>query len=208
MFENANLWMTLTKGGWVMVPLFLCSVLSLGIIVERWVSYRKNRIGAQGLLNKVENAVEKRDTVSAVTLCEKSGSSLGRVLKAGLSKKGKGVNAMRDAMEVQVREEVLGLEKYTGIVGTIGNVAPFIGLFGTVIGVIRAFNDIARAGGGGMNVVMNGIAEALVATAAGLFVAIPAVMGYNYLVHTIGRMETQMENGADLLSNLVEDRER
>lgn len=113
---------------------------------------------------------------------------------------------MRETFVLKTREEMQRLERYIGIVGTIGNVAPFIGLFGTVLGVIRAFKDIAVAGGGGTTVVMHGIAEALVATAAGLFVAVPAVMGYNYLIHAVDRFNNEVENSADQVLDFIEEK--
>src|SRR3989339_396660 len=90
-------------------------------------------------------------------------------------------------------EERLKLERYLGVLGTLGNVAPFIGLFGTVVGIIKAFQDLALAGGGGPAVVARGIAEALVATAAGLVVAIPAVIIYNYFTRKVKSLSGGME---------------
>ncbi|MBI5287324.1 MAG: MotA/TolQ/ExbB proton channel family protein, partial [Deltaproteobacteria bacterium] len=106
-------------------------------------------------------------------------------------KEGRGV--MAEAMELVARQEVLRMERYLGILGTIGSTAPFVGLFGTVLGIIRAFRDLAEASGAGPSVVADGIAEALVATAAGLFVAVPAVIAYNYFVRKVHRTTVELE---------------
>jgi biopolymer transport protein ExbB/TolQ len=94
------------------------------------------------------------------------------------------------------------LEQYTAIVGTIGNTAVYIGLFGTVLGIIRAFHDISAAGAGGMSIVIGGVAEALVCTAAGLFVAIPAVIAYNYFIKRVDHFVNDMELCASELIDL------
>jgi biopolymer transport protein ExbB/TolQ len=112
---------------------------------------------------------------------------------------------IENAMQRQLNAEAERLQKYLGILGTIGNVTPFVGLFGTVIGIIRAFHDLALSSGGGPSVVANGIAEALVATAMGLFVAVPAVIAYNLFVRAIDSIETECINAASELADAIEE---
>ena len=106
-------------------------------------------------------------------------------------------------MEREITIETIQLERYTSIVGTIGNIAVYIGLFGTVLGIIRAFHDIANVGGGGMNIVIGGVAEALICTATGLSVAIPAVVAYNYFSKRIDNFVNDMEMAASELLDLI-----
>ena len=111
-------------------------------------------------------------------------------------------------MERAIVIETNLLERYTTIVGTIGSVAVYIGLFGTVLGIMRAFHDISISGSGGINVVINGIAESLVCTAAGLCVAVPAVIAYNYFIKRIDGFITDMELCASETMDLVKAKER
>ncbi len=106
-------------------------------------------------------------------------------------------------MDREITIETIRLERYTSIVGTIGNTAVYIGLFGTVLGIIRAFHDIAAAGAGGMSIVIGGVAEALVCTAMGLLVAIPAVIAYNYFMKRVDRFINDMELCASELGDLI-----
>ena len=106
-------------------------------------------------------------------------------------------------MERKIRIETTKLERYTGIIGTIGNIAVYIGLFGTVLGIIRAFHDISAAGSGGMSIVIGGVAEALVCTAVGLSVAIPAVVFYNFFNRRVERFVNDMELCASELLDLM-----
>ena len=110
---------------------------------------------------------------------------------------------MSNAMEREITIETSDLERYIGIVGTIGNIAVYIGLFGTVLGIIRAFHDISMAGAGGMSIVIGGVAEALVCTATGLAVAIPAVIAYNYFSKRVDRFVDDMELCASELIDLI-----
>src|SRR5581483_1783543 len=205
--ENTGFVALLLKGGWTMLPLIFCSILSLGIVAERVWFFSKKRTDVRGTLEEIRAASKRKDWSEALAICNETGGSAAQVLKAGLSKRGKGPKAIKDAMDLKAREETSDLERYIPVVGTIGNIAPFIGLFGTVLGVMRAFKDIAAAGGGGSAVVMNGIAEALITTATGLFVAVPAVIGFNYLVNTVQKFSSEFENASDELLDLMDEKE-
>jgi len=130
---------------------------------------------------------------------------LSEVLLSGLSRSGRSKEEVNEAMELAGRRELLKLEKSLGILGTIGSTAPFIGLFGTVLGIIRAFSDLAIAQGASPAAVADGIAEALIATAAGLFVAVPAVVAYNYFVRSASRHALELEASAsEFISRISE----
>lgn len=208
MFGQLSFWGLMVQGGWTMLLLLCFSIVSLAIIAERtWACYQ-SKTKNDNILDPLKHALKKKDLAEAIAECDSAGGILGRVFKEGLMVKNKGTELMRDVMIHKAKEELFILEKYTAVVGTIGNVAPFVGLFGTVLGVIRAFKDVSMAGGAGTSVVMNGIAEALVTTAAGLFVAVPAVIGYNYLVTKIERMGLDIENKSDQLIDVVTELER
>ena len=173
------------------------SVLSVAVMLERgWVFYKAEK-GKGAFLNQLKKVLKVGNVSEAVSLCEASTTSLAYIVKAGLSSFHHGEEAMGESMEKAAMKETLHLERNLGIIGTTGSVTPFVGLFGTVLGIIRAFHDLSLStGGGGPSVVANGIAEALVATAAGLFVAVPAVIAFNYFTHRVSRMVTEMETAA------------
>jgi biopolymer transport protein ExbB/TolQ len=125
------------------------------------------------------------------------------VVCTGLELYGHSEKEISNAMEREITIETTKLERYTGVVGTIGNTAVYIGLFGTVLGIIRAFHDIAAAGAGGMSIVIGGVAEALVCTATGLFVAIPAVIAFNYFTKKVEYFIDDMELCASELIDLI-----
>jgi biopolymer transport protein ExbB/TolQ len=126
-----------------------------------------------------------------------------KVALAGLNLHGHDEKLVANAMEREITVETIKLERFIGIVGSIGGTAVYIGLFGTVIGIMRAFNDISKSGNGGMNIVTVGIAEALVCTAAGLLVAIPAVLSYNWFIRKIDTFVVDMELAASELLDLI-----
>jgi len=122
-------------------------------------------------------------------------------LKTGLRYFSRGANSVKEAMERVSAMEVIRLEHLLSSLATIGSISPFVGLFGTVLGIITAFSALADSSAAGASVVSSGIAEALVATAAGLFTAVPAVIGYNYFVRRVTRFDTEM---ATMASDLIE----
>jgi len=152
---------------------------------------------------KIKKLVQSNRHVEAGDLCQVSSGPVAATLKAGLRHFKKGALSAREAMERVSAMELIRLEQYLSFLGTIGSVSPFVGLFGTVLGIISAFSALAGDTGVGPAVVANGIAEALVATAAGLFTAVPAVIAYNYFVRRATRFDTEMATAAsDLLDTL------
>jgi len=193
MFDDLTLFQLLQKGGYIMILLSGFSILSIGVMLERAWSF--SRFGR----SMVEFPAEFIRTLNdsgvdvASRLCDGHTSPLANVFKAGIIKIKQGTAEMAESMELSARREIANLERYLGVLGTIGNTAPFVGLFGTVLGIIRAFHDLAGAEGAGPSIVADGIAEALVATAAGLFVAIPAVIAYNYFTRRVVRCSLDLE---------------
>jgi biopolymer transport protein ExbB/biopolymer transport protein TolQ len=193
-----------------MVTLAVFSIYSLAVIGDRWWTFRQSRLASTGLLLRVLEAVDRGALWEARRACDTGkGGHLARVLAAGvgellpLASENPGLHAgppldramasAREAMQRVTAAEIERLEHRLISLATLGNISPFVGLFGTVIGVMRAFEAISRTGSGGLGTVSAGIAEALVATAAGLFVAIPAVTAYNYFVSRVKVCATAMD---------------
>lgn len=203
MFEDLTFFQLLAKGGWTMIALAGFSILSVAVMLERaLVFYRADR-GRNEFLENLKKVLRSGNVPEAIAVCERSQTSLAFIVKAGLASYHHGEEAMGVAMEKAAMKEMLHLEKNLGIIGTTGSVAPFVGLFGTVIGIIRAFHDLSLSSGGGPAAVSNGIAEALVATATGLFVAVPAVIMFNYYTNKVNRMVTEMETTASEAVDLL-----
>jgi biopolymer transport protein ExbB/TolQ len=171
---------TLIGAEWVLWLLVILSVLSITIMIERSIYFYKKSINFQGFTDKLIKHLNNGDLKKASLLAEGNSSIEGRILEIGLTNFEKSsINQTQGSMEGFLIGEKQKLDRGLIILGTLGNNAPFIGLFGTVIGIIKAFNDLANNPAGGPSVVMNGISEALVATAVGLLVAIPAVIAFN-----------------------------
>ena len=191
----------LKQGGVVMYPLGLCSLLTVGILLERlWHFVRADRDPREVLARSREAAAKAGNPKPR---WQDAPAPAERVVGAALEMQGSPRHVIEDHVQVAVAEENLRLGKHLGIVGTIGNIAPFIGLFGTVLGIIRAFRDIGQVGAAGPAVVAAGISEALIATAAGLVVAISAVIVYNLFVIWQGRLMRRAEIVAAEVLNLV-----
>ena len=171
---------TLIGAEWVLWLLIILSIVSITIMIERCIYFYKKRIDFHSFTNKLIKYLNTGDLKKAYFLTENNSSIEGKTLKIGLTNFEKSsTNQTQGSMEGFLIGEKQKLDRGLIVLGTLGNNAPFIGLFGTVIGIIKAFNDLANSPEGGPSVVMNGISEALVATAVGLLVAIPAVIAFN-----------------------------
>lgn len=182
MNELGALGVLATSGGdWVIHLLIVCSVLTVAVILERtWMTSREMK-NLRGLREKLTKPLEDGDWNTSTKLLNETPGAAANILSSGLRKASSGPAAVEEYLAAQRIREKQNLERRLLILGTLGNNAPFIGLFGTVLGVIKAFRDLAQSAGAGPEVVMQGLSEALIATAVGLLVAIPAVMAYNYL---------------------------
>ncbi len=191
-------------GGFTMYILVLCSFISITVLLERLLYYRKrSRTERSEFMFKIRRVLKSGNLERAKEICKDSPAPFSEVVYTGLELCGRSEKEISNAMEREITIETTKLERYTGIVATIGNTAVYIGLFGTVLGIIRAFHDIASAGSGGMAIVIGGVAEALVCTATGLFVAIPAVIAYNYFTKRVESFINDMELCASELIDLI-----
>jgi len=181
----------LLAGGATLWLLIALSVYSIALMGQRWRCLRRSTAGLGALLGRLRADLAAGNLADAVKLCQAHRGKAGPILMAALTGSPNRDERKR-AIERLVTQAVASLQKGTTMLGTIATVSPFIGLFGTVIGVMRAFRDLASAAGAGPGVVAIGISEALVCTAAGLFVAIPAVAAYNYFNHRAARFGEEM----------------
>ena len=210
----------IANGGITMVILAIFSIYSLAVIGERLYAYYKAQQATVQVAEKGLQYVADGKMAEALRLCEQNADSpVAKVLQAGLlaiidrgdpalSEKqlSRRLESCKGAMQRSISAEISRLERYLGSLATLGNVSPFVGLFGTVLGIIRAFEAIAKTGSGGIGTVSAGIAEALVATAAGLFVAIPAVIAYNYFVGRVKLFTAAMDSAASEMVDRLLDR--
>jgi len=205
MFGDLNFWQMFLKGGITVLVLLGISILSWWIIIERIIRFYQMKIDTKEFMEKIKKMVSKKDFDGATMLAESTPGPVAAVILAGLKNKDLDRVKLEAAMQRELNFEAERMQRYLDILGTIGNVTPFIGLFGTVLGIIRAFHDLSLATGGGPSVVANGIAEALVATAMGLFVAVPAVIAYNLFVKKIDSIETECINASSELADVIEE---
>jgi biopolymer transport protein ExbB len=198
--QNFSLFEVILKGGWVIGLLFILSIFVFAILLNRRGYYKKNLKGREEVMDSLRSYLSKKNYSEALEITEKNGSFLDKVIHAGLAAKTEKSNPTQ-AMEREAKVQLLSLEQRLPLLATIGSIAPYVGLFGTVIGIIRAFQDLAMANSGGAAVVSQGIAEALFSTAAGLFVAITAVFFYNLFQ---ARLNTAAQEAEIVISEVGE----
>ena len=204
MFTGKTILEIVQIGGFTMYILLFCSFLSITILLERVIYYRKlSRTKRAEFMTRIKRALKSGNIERAMEICKDTNAPFSSVIYSGLELHDHHGKEISNAMEREITVEATKLERFTGIVGTIGNTAVYIGLFGTVLGIIRAFHDIAAAGAGGMSIVIGGVAEALVCTATGLFVAIPAVIAFNYFTKKVDYFISDMELCASELIDLI-----
>lgn len=195
------------KGGMVMYPIVLGSVLALGLFLERLWALRRERVIPEGFRRRVRTLVKAGKLSEAEVLCQENGSALASIIGTGLKEAGKSRAEIKEAVTDVGRREVTHLERFVDFLGTIAAVEPLMGLLGTVTGLIRAFQRVeAQAGrGGGVNPgdLAGGIWEALITTAGGLIVAIPAYIGYRYLLGRISTLVVEMEEDSLEVADLI-----
>jgi len=209
MFENKSLFEIFQMGGWVMYVLLACSILSvaafIGKEIELWKKSKPSRIT---VMKQIRDLLGKKELEKARNYCKTSSQSIFcGIVAAGLSFHGKSLREIEGAIDRQIMTEIAGLERGTLIVGTIANISVYIGLFGTVLGIVNAFHGISGAGMANLNGIIGGVAEALLNTAAGLGVAIPAVVFFNWIMKQIKAVGFEMDAVASELLAILESRE-
>ncbi len=199
-------WELSLKGGWIMLPIVILSIVAVYIFVERYLAIKKASQTDVNFMNKIKDYIHDDKLDSALALCQSTNSPVSRMIEKGLQRIGRPLNDINTAIENVGNLEISKLEKSLPTLATVAGAAPMIGFLGTVMGMIRAFYDMANAGNN-INVALlsNGIYTAMVTTVAGLMVGIVAYLAYNILVAKIEKVIFQLEaNTTEFMDLLYE----
>ncbi|WP_297188340.1 MotA/TolQ/ExbB proton channel family protein [uncultured Porticoccus sp.] len=190
-------------GGWLMLPILLSSIVVIAIAFERYWTLRRSKVVPPTLLGQVWHWM-KQNQLSKENLHQlRSSSPLGTILAAGISNSGHGREVMKDSIEEAANQVIHNLEKNLSPLGTVAAIAPLLGLLGTVIGMIKVFTAIMIEGTGNAGVLAGGISEALITTAAGLTVAIPALVFHRFFERRVDSLVVEMEDQAIKLVDAI-----
>lgn len=198
------MWELISAGGWLMLPILLSSVIAVAIIIERLWTLRIGRIAPPNLLGQVWRWVKdgQLDAVKLKTL--RADSPLGEILAAGLANARHGREIMKECIQEAASKVIHEMERYLNTLGTIAAITPLLGLLGTVIGMIDVFSAIMTQGTGNTGVLAGGISKALITTAAGLTVAIPALFFHRFFVRRVDELVVSMEQEATKLVEVMQ----
>jgi biopolymer transport protein ExbB len=204
------MWDLLQKGGPMMYLIILSSILAFAVVIERIYNLSRARIDTDKFLNDIMAVLKRNKIIDAIEKCNATPGPIAHIVKAGILKHDRSKPEIREAVEEAAQLEIPRLEKHLPVLATIAHIAPLLGLLGTVTGMIKAFQAIQQKAMSGLPVnpgdLAGGIWEALLATLAGLSVAIPAYVAYNYLTNQVDNLVYDMEKSATDLTNLLSSR--
>jgi len=193
------------QAGWIMIPIFLLSLLTIYLMVERMMTIRKSATDKTDFMGRIREYVQGGNIQGAQAYCEVQDNPLSRILKHGLERLGRPIAEIQDAVNAAGKHEAFELEKRMDILASIAGIAPMLGFLGTVTGMIDAFREIQNLQGNvNPSVLAGGIWEALISTAAGLVVGILALFFYNFLLSRINRLVNDMEQSATEFIDLLQ----
>ena len=199
-FTSGTIMSLYTKGGPIMHPLLILSLIGLVFIIERFWALWRAKTNTQEFLDRVRTALLKRRNIKEATgICEEYRGPIANILKAGLLKYGRPQEEIERTIEAASAHELARLERGLGVLATVANIAPLLGFLGTVSGMINSFDALARAGLSNPGLVAKGISEALVTTATGLAIAIPVLAAFNFFTSRVGSFVLEMETSANVL---------
>lgn len=197
------------KGGMVMWAILFCSVVALAVAIDRFLILRKAKINVPAFLVRIRGFIKNKDMSGAASYCLREKSPIGNMVRKGLKKFGMGHERVKEAIENAGRQEVSKLEKGLSVLATVAGVAPLLGFLGTVTGMIQAFMRIEDlAGAANPGDLAGGIWEALLTTAFGLIVGIPAYVAYNYFLSSVSKFVADMETVANDVVDTMQDSSR
>lgn len=189
------MFMLISKGGPVMVLIIILSVIAGIIIIERLLFFRRIRMDEEKFIDRLKSAIQKGHYDEAIDICENNSTPLSNLMKVGIEHRSYGKSEIKESILAAANLEVPHLERYLTSLGTIAHISPLLGLLGTVTGNIKAFGVLGQFGSiGDPSLLATGISEALLTTAAGIVVSIPAIAFYNYLVGKANHTITNLEN--------------
>jgi biopolymer transport protein ExbB len=201
-----NLLEIFLKGGFIMYPILLCSIVALTVIIDRYLVLRKAKINIPAFMVRIRGLIKKKDISGAVSYCMEEKSPVANIVRKGLKKYKLGHERVKEAIENAGKQEVSKLEKGLPVLASIAGIAPLLGFLGTVTGMITAFMTIEDlAGSANPSDLAGGIWEALVTTAFGLIVGIPALAFYNYFLGAVKRLIGDMEVVANDVVDIIQD---
>jgi biopolymer transport protein ExbB len=196
------------SGGWLMLPIILCSIISISIITERFWSLRREKVLPKHLVATVWNLVKQDNMTRAEIDMLRKESALGTILSAGLINRNESRERIKECIEERGREVVHDLERFLNTLGTIASISPLLGLLGTVIGMISVFAAITQHGVGDPAALAGGISQAMVTTAAGLTVAIVSLVFYRYFRRKVDSIVIIMEREAIKMVDVLHNNRR
>ncbi len=173
-------WLFLQRGGILMIPLILCSIIVLAIMIERAISLRRKKVLIPEIINVIDTIKKPEDIHLAISICQKNMGAFANIVQLGLESKDLSNDELKELISDQGRQEVRSLEKGLVVIETIAGIAPLLGLLGTVVGMIKVFTVISEQGLGQTQALSGGISEALITTVVGLSIGIPSFVLYNY----------------------------
>ena len=185
-----------------MIVLAICSIVTVGFAIERLLYFKTSSVDTRRFMTELANRMKSGNPRSALEFCTQHDSPMGRVMAQGVMHLNRSRDELAQRLDTAIDLETVEMERNISVLGTMSNIAPLLGLFGTVIGIMKAFVEI-RPGTATLEAVGPGISHALIATAVGLFAAIPAVMAYNYFVRRIKVLYSEMDNFSSDFLNIV-----
>ena len=198
------MWELVKAGGWIMLPIILCSIAAAGIIAERLWTLRPSRVTPPNLLGQVWKWIKDKKLNNQKLKELRASSPLGEILAAGLANSKHGREIMKECIQEAAGRVIHDLERYLNALGTIAGIAPLLGLLGTVLGMIEIFSSFMGSGMANAALLASGISKALITTAAGLIVAIPALFFHRYLQRRVDELVVGMEQEAIRLVEVVQ----
>ena len=193
----------LGKGGFIIYPLLLCSVIGLSIVIEKAFSLRRKKVIIPEIESVIQNIKGPGDIGLAQSICEKYRGPFANIIRVGLETRNSSAEEVKESLSDQGRQEVYHLERGLVILETVASIAPLLGLLGTVIGILKVFNVISSLGVGQARAMSGGISEALITTIVGLSIGIPALVGYNYFSSKAERLILEIEKNSGILLRKV-----
>lgn len=196
------------KGGYVMYPIMLGSIVALAVIIERFVNLREAKVIPKDFFARIKGLLLEGHINEALSICSKSNKPIAKIIEAGIMKYYFGRDEIKEAIEDAGRHEIAFLEKYLNLLGMIAAVEPLLGLLGTVTGMIKVFNVLSAGGIGQAEQLAGGIGEALITTAAGLAIAIPTLVFHNVFSERADRLILKMEKSSMELTEILSQGQR
>lgn len=193
------MWAIFIKGGVIMFPLALLSILGFAVFIEKLINLRHSKVLQSEIIHTIQQVRSPADVPMAIRTCERHNTPLANIIRAGLEEAASPVADVRQVMEDAGRREVKSLERYLVVLETVAAASPLLGLLGTVFGMIKVFSVISIAGVGEAGLLSGGIAEALITTAFGLSIGIPALVAYNFFDSRVESFVVKIEGVVHVL---------